>query len=205
MDKYKDTVTKKAARDFRNALLKLMQQKDFSEITISELCKTAELSRSTFYRYYTNTNDVINDYFKSILKNYVLACDSIKYSEKNLKTGITERCRVFYKHIEENKKFYKIMFSSHGISGFQDIMQEIRVKRFLNRYSLKNDVNSNNYKDNLQFTLLAQYITYAQLGLAQCWLNGQMMLDIEAVAQMAADFTYKLLINYKDNLIINWE
>ena len=68
MDKYKDTVTKKAARDFRNALLKLMQQKDFSEITISELCKTAELSRSTFYRYYTNTNDVINDYFKSILK-----------------------------------------------------------------------------------------------------------------------------------------
>lgn len=39
----KDTATKKAERDFRKALLKLMQSKNFSEITVSELCKTAEL------------------------------------------------------------------------------------------------------------------------------------------------------------------
>lgn len=198
----KDTATKKAERDFRKALLKLMQSKNFSEITVSELCKTAELSRGTFYRYYTNTNDLLQDYIQEIFNNYTKDCDNIKYTSNDLKSGIFARCKVYYNHISVNRNFYTIMLGEHGIKNFQETLQNIRVKKFLKRYSLKNN-NDDNYTKNIHFILLAQYITYAQLGLARYWLTGKMMVDIDTVSAIAADYTYCLLTNYKDDLLIN--
>ena len=126
----KDTATKKAERDFRKALLKLMQSKNFSEITVSELCKTAELSRGTFYRYYTNTNDLLQDYIQEIFNNYTKDCDNIKYTSNDLKSGIFARCKVYYNHIAVNRNFYTIMLGEHGIKNFQETLQNIRVKKF---------------------------------------------------------------------------
>lgn len=196
----KDAATKKAERDFRKALLKLMQNKNFTEITVSELCKTAELSRGTFYRYYTNTNDLLQNYTQDIFNNYTKDCDNIQYTSNDLKSGILERCKVFYNHIATNRNFYTIMLGEHGIRNFQETLQNIRVKKFLKRYSLKN--NKNNVHENIRFVLLAQYITYAQLGLARYWLSGKMMVDINTVSVIAADYTYCLLTNYKNDLII---
>lgn len=204
MKSFKDAATKKAERDFRKALLKLMQQKNFAEINVSELCKTAELSRGTFYRYYTNTADLLNNYLQDIFTEYVNDCDSLVYNEKTLKAGVSARCRVFYKHIYANREFYTIMLGEHGIAGFPETLQKIRVKRFLSRYSLKSDANTDAYTENIKFELLAQYITYAQLGLARYWLSGKTLLDINTVSEIAADYTYKLLINYQDHLIIHW-
>lgn len=45
-----------------DALMILMEQKDFNKISISDLTCKAGISRTTFYRYYNNTEDIIFDY-----------------------------------------------------------------------------------------------------------------------------------------------
>ena len=59
---YNKCVTDKAAaqqRKFETALLELMNDRLFEEISISELCRYTGLSRKTFYRLYETKADVV--------------------------------------------------------------------------------------------------------------------------------------------------
>lgn len=42
-----------------NAFLSLLQNRKYEKITISEICETAEINRSTFYAHYDDINDLI--------------------------------------------------------------------------------------------------------------------------------------------------
>ena len=59
---YNKCVTDKAAsqqRKFESALLELMKDRLFEDISISELCRYTGLSRKTFYRLYETKGDVV--------------------------------------------------------------------------------------------------------------------------------------------------
>ena len=44
----------------RKALLELMQTKKLSAITVTDICKLADLNRGTFYKYYDDVNDLFS-------------------------------------------------------------------------------------------------------------------------------------------------
>ena len=46
------------------ALLKLIQEKDLSDITVSELAELAGVARVTFYRNYLELSDILFDYLE---------------------------------------------------------------------------------------------------------------------------------------------
>ena len=52
--------SRSAKRCLRAALLEIMKEKDYRDVTVSELCRKAGVSRMTFYRNY----DIINDLFR---------------------------------------------------------------------------------------------------------------------------------------------
>ncbi len=60
--------TKKA---IRNAFKELVQQKDMSAISISELTKSANITRSTFYMYYETVEDVRSEIENEIINNII--------------------------------------------------------------------------------------------------------------------------------------
>ena len=45
----------------KNSLIKLLYKKPIYQISVSELCSTAELNRSTFYKYYGNVQDLMKE------------------------------------------------------------------------------------------------------------------------------------------------
>ncbi len=55
---------------FGMAALKLLSRKDFSDISVSELCKTAGYARNTFYTYFQDAQD----YEFKVLENLTLGC-----------------------------------------------------------------------------------------------------------------------------------
>ncbi len=50
--------TKKAIKE---ALFKLLEEKDISAVTVSELAKKANLNRRTFYTHYSNLTDILDE------------------------------------------------------------------------------------------------------------------------------------------------
>ena len=54
---------------FISALLGLMQEKQYREITVSELAETAGYDRRTYYRYFQNKDDILYLYCASLLSD----------------------------------------------------------------------------------------------------------------------------------------
>lgn len=53
-----------------NALLRLMEKKEFSKINIKELCETAMISRQTFYSLFNNKEEVIGLHLDTLFHIY---------------------------------------------------------------------------------------------------------------------------------------
>lgn len=54
-----------------DALLKLMEEKEFSKINIKELCESAMVSRQTFYTLFNNKEEVIRLHLDTLFNIYI--------------------------------------------------------------------------------------------------------------------------------------
>lgn len=65
--KKEDRRTRYTRQTIKDTLLKLLKKKAFSKITVTEICKLAEINRGTFYLHYYDTDDVLNDILSDML------------------------------------------------------------------------------------------------------------------------------------------
>lgn len=68
----------KSQKWFVEALFQLIQKKPFEEVTISELCRKANLDRRTFYRNFKDKNDVLFYYFTTLEDEYLAMLKGIE-------------------------------------------------------------------------------------------------------------------------------
>ena len=52
------------------ALIALLEKKEFSYITVKEICDTAGVNRSTFYLHYENTGDLLKETTAFVLDDF---------------------------------------------------------------------------------------------------------------------------------------
>lgn len=64
------------------ALLNLMQKNDYDKISVSEICRIAELDRRTFYRNFDSKNDVLEQYIKDISSDYMTKFNNANISDR---------------------------------------------------------------------------------------------------------------------------
>lgn len=65
----------------RAALLELMEEKSFAQITVSEIVGRADVARRTFYRLYEGKLDVLRSYFSELCKEYCERHEPLKSYE----------------------------------------------------------------------------------------------------------------------------
>lgn len=61
----------RAAERMDQALLRLLERKDFPLITVKELCREAEVSRSTFYLHYETVADLLSETTDALLRQFL--------------------------------------------------------------------------------------------------------------------------------------
>ena len=61
----------RTAERMDQALLRLLERKDFPLITVKELCREAEVSRSTFYLHYETVADLLSETTDALLRQFL--------------------------------------------------------------------------------------------------------------------------------------
>lgn len=69
MDKRKEANVR-VKRSITEALLGLMEKKSFSDISITEIIRTAKVARVSFYRNYSSKEDVLTTLIEDVLEQY---------------------------------------------------------------------------------------------------------------------------------------
>lgn len=98
------------------ALLSLLEKKDFEYITVKELCNKAGVNRSTFYLHYETMNDLLNETINMIEKKFYssfnkdLKIDDLikKDDEKDLILVTSEYLKPYLHFVFENRKVFKL-------------------------------------------------------------------------------------------------
>lgn len=70
MDRF-ESKFKNTANKMNKALITLLETKDFASITIMDICKLAEVNRSTFYAHYDNTYDLLKEAKENLINNFL--------------------------------------------------------------------------------------------------------------------------------------
>ena len=132
-----DMRSTRTRRACKRALLDLMRETDFQGITVTDIASRAEISRVTFYRHYPTTADVLADIAKDVMDEYAERRRGIVYPDASLRTGVEQRCLLFYSHFADHAEYYSAMLGRHGIPSFERELQDMRVSLFCGRYSFR--------------------------------------------------------------------
>ena len=57
----------------RQAMLTLLQQTPYEQITVTALCEQAQLGRKTFYRHYDGRDGVLHEYLNELAEGFIAA------------------------------------------------------------------------------------------------------------------------------------
>ena len=77
------------------ALITLLEKKDFEYITIKEICEKAGVNRSTFYLHYENTSDLLKETTRYILNKH-LAYYEVDHQRVSLKFETCKREELLF-------------------------------------------------------------------------------------------------------------
>lgn len=116
------------------ALISLLEQKSFEYITVSEICKKANVNRSTFYLHYENTVDLLNETARFMLDDFIayFNVDTKSITSKFRENSLDELNFIsdeylhpYLSYIRENKRVFRTVLSHSESFGFYDIFQRL--------------------------------------------------------------------------------
>ncbi|MBO4915122.1 MAG: TetR/AcrR family transcriptional regulator [Oscillospiraceae bacterium] len=64
-----DRRTRYTCMVIKDALLKLLEEKTYSAITVADICRESEISRGTLYLHYKNISEILDELFTDALQN----------------------------------------------------------------------------------------------------------------------------------------
>ncbi|MGN0165609.1 MAG: TetR/AcrR family transcriptional regulator [Lachnospiraceae bacterium] len=90
----------------RNALISLLEKKTINKISVREICETAEINRTTFYKYYGSPYDLLEDIENILLNSLsekINKVDSSSYKQlPEILEYLNENCKLFRLLINNN-------------------------------------------------------------------------------------------------------
>lgn len=115
----------KSAEKMHNALITLLNKKDFELITVKEICDLAEVNRSTFYLHYDNSYDLLKETIEAVYKDFFSRFSEDGNKEINLKEKSDEELFLitpnylmpYLEFVEDNRKLFFIMYEKNEMMG----------------------------------------------------------------------------------------
>lgn len=96
----KNTYVKKQITE---ALLKLLEQHEFEEISISQVTALAQVSRNSFYRNYESREDILLKYIRRLFLDW-----DAEYKKQSQGSNANLYGSLF-QHLSDNKEFYLLL------------------------------------------------------------------------------------------------
>lgn len=176
----------------RETFINLLEKKSINKITVSEICKEADINRATFYRYYLDVYDLydkVRDEFVVKLMGSIKTNDNI-YTVSSYSRGLLET-------LISDKKLTKILFNtSDGMGTFLNDILEITYDNCYKKW--KNDYLDLEDED---ISYASIFIFNGALGIINYWVKNDFEQDIDYISNIIERLSYSGIKKfiYKDN------
>lgn len=112
----------KTKKSLYEALISLLEEKEYEEIKVSDICQKALINRSTFYAHFNDKYDLLDSFLNDLKQSLIDELD------ENVSTNITDYyldlIKVFINHIDNNKTTYKSIIINNRNSIILDMLYD---------------------------------------------------------------------------------
>lgn len=168
----------------KNALITILKEKNITKISVRELCDTADINRTTFYKYYGSQYDVLsdieNDFFFQI-ENTI----SIKNNEIEKDFEATALIHLLT-YVSQNIDLCKVLINSNVNKDFSERLFSYPAIK----YSIYNVLSKSSLSDT-EKDYVYEFILNGVLSIFISWINKN---ERESIPQMA-EFILKIIFN----------
>ena len=116
------------------ALITLLEKKDFEYITVKEICSAAGVNRSTFYLHYENTSDLLKETTRYIIDKHFQYYDidkksiSLDFENCNLLDLIfitNKYLTPYLTFIKENQRIFKVSIKQFNSMNMDKVYKDM--------------------------------------------------------------------------------
>lgn len=172
--------TKKALYE---ALITLLEEKEYEEIKVSDICGVALVNRSTFYAHFSDKYDLFDSFLNDLKQSLINELDEGKQVD-NITDYYLDLIQVFMNHIENNKSTYKSIIVNNRNSIIIDMLYD----------TIRNDCKkrleeiSNPLNKEIPNEIMIEFYLGAIVNLGINWINNSKYTKEEMI-----DYLNKLL------------
>ena len=148
-----------------DTLLKLMKQKSFDKIKISDICDEALINRSTFYAHFEDKYSLLESMINDLKQDLIKELDNNR-NYSNTKEYYIEIIRLYLDHIENNKDTYLSIAINNRNSILTDIIYDVIDKDIVSK--LNNDEYAN--KLNIPKDIISKFFLGAVVNVGIYWI-----------------------------------
>ncbi len=169
-----DRRTKYTKSVIREALFDLMEDKPINKITVTDICKEADINRSTFYSYYEDVYELLSTIQNELFENVMLSLSSENWFEDLLEL------------VDANRDLCSVLIGPHGDASF---MRQLLYLGYENSVALW----KKNYPDapSEMLDYLYAYMSSGVIGILENWVFSDYALSIDEVGRLVMGFSTK--------------
>ena len=186
------------AKKMNDALITLLETKEYEYITIKEICHIANVNRSTFYLHYSNMNDLLEETIKSLNLSFnshfkSKENESAIISKENIEDLLLindDHLIPYLNFIKENKNIYKVLKNHPQLFNANKTYDQMFRKLFvpiMNRFGL--DIKWHKYMMDFYMNGISSLIIN--------WVNDDCKIAVEEMS----DFIKGLIVKYDEKII----
>ncbi len=167
----------------KKSLIKLLAQKDISQITIKELCEDADINRTTFYAHYSDQYDLKSSIEDELVENIS------SYLSDTLESGsdeVVDAVEKIFEYIRENAELCQMLLSDRGDINFQK-----RIMMLIYHEKIDNLISGGRIPGEYAEYVRA-YIITGCIGVVRKWLNENMAQPSRNMARMLVALSMEL-------------
>jgi len=171
----------KTRKAIKQVVIRLMTEKDISEITIKEIADAADINRKTFYSHYTDINGVLDDIENDVLEQI---CGIIE--KLDIQKAIYDPYLIFKELtniISGDFDFYKYFLQSTSDSRLLEKIKHVLKNRIIE--ILGAEINN---KEMLPYAI--EFAVSGILSVYREWFNSDRTYSLEEVSRFAGSLTF---------------
>ena len=167
-------------RMMKDALLELLESNELSNISVTAICETADVHRSTFYKYYKDPASLMRDLEQDYLNRIPFPPQPQNPQDQGL---ILDEAVAFFDFVMENARAFRIFFDESASSTFTEKL----IALLCSEYSVPNEEGN---KMASQYALL--YVANGTVGMLREWVNAGFPVSSREIAEMMYHFSIRI-------------
>ncbi|MCA0756986.1 TetR/AcrR family transcriptional regulator [Paenibacillus sp. N4] len=153
----------KTQEALKKAVIELMSEKSFDEITIQDIADKANLNRGTIYLHYQDKYDLLDKLIESHMNELG------EMDEWACKLDWSNGLVPFFEYFEKNYLFFSTMLASKGAPSFRNRLLDYVMEGFKGEIDRESGRNADFNEE-----VMLQYAGTAYVGVIEWWIKNGM-------------------------------